>query len=88
MGILDPVHFSAMFVKIFNMETFLITTGIVVAILLFVWWLYRRIRQSICCGTCGCNLVSDKEKKRMLARRAKRLQRKNGKCKSCPAKRP
>jgi hypothetical protein len=69
------------------METFLIISGITLAILLIIWWLYRAIRQSICCGTCGCNLVSDKQKKKMLARREKRSIRKNKKnCAACPIK--
>jgi hypothetical protein len=66
------------------METFLITAGIILAIVLLIWWVYGLIRQSLCCGTGGCNLVSDKTKKKMLARREKKAQRKNKACDTCP----
>ncbi|MFT5906463.1 MAG: hypothetical protein ACI9E1_002073 [Cryomorphaceae bacterium] len=68
------------------MQTFLIIVGIVIVILFIIWWAHRTIRISLCCGTCGCNLVSDKTKEKMLARRAKKDLRKNKACKSCPSK--
>ncbi len=68
------------------MNTFLIIAGSLVAILLLAWWIHGRVRQSLCCGTCGCNLVSEKTKKKMLARRAKKQMRKDKKCGSCPVK--
>ena len=71
------------------MKIFLIIAGSLVAVSLFAYWLHGRIRQKLCCGTCGCNLVSEETKKKMLARRAKRALRKSKKCGgSCPAKRP
>jgi len=38
------------------MNTFLIILGSIVALALIAWWVYRTIRISLCCGTCGCNL--------------------------------
>jgi len=39
----------------------------------------------LCCGTCGCNLISEEQKKKVLAKREKKAMRK-AKCGSCPNK--
>lgn len=44
-----------------------------------VIWLARRayisLKSSACCGSCGCSLMSEKDKKKMLQRRAKKRQK-------------
>ena len=67
------------------MNTFLIILGSIVALALIAWWIYRTIRISLCCGTCGCNLISEEQKKKVLAKREKKALRK-AKCGSCPNK--
>ncbi|MGJ8657404.1 MAG: hypothetical protein ACSHX6_13225 [Akkermansiaceae bacterium] len=51
------------------MQTFLIISAIVIAIAFLLWRAYRALQRSACCGTCGCNLMSEKQKKKMLAKR-------------------
>jgi len=65
------------------METYQIIIVSIVALLLIIWWVYRTIRISLCCGTCGCNLISEEQKKKVLAKRAKKEMKK---CGSCPNK--
>jgi hypothetical protein len=43
---------------------------VALAIALIAWRVYRSLKSSACCGSCGCNLISAKAKKKMLAKRA------------------
>ncbi|WP_018969475.1 hypothetical protein [Rubritalea marina] len=36
------------------------------------WRFYTALKRSACCGTCGCSLMSEKDKTRMLQRRTQK----------------
>jgi len=65
------------------MKTVLIILAIIAAILLLAWYIHRTVRISLCCGTCGCNLLTDEQKKKMLAKREKKALRKSKCGQSC-----
>lgn len=51
-------------------QTIFITAAIVVVILGVLWFGYRALKRYTCCGTCGCDLMTKKERKAYDARRA------------------
>ncbi|GAA5494554.1 hypothetical protein SAMN02745181_3169 [Rubritalea squalenifaciens DSM 18772] len=42
---------------------------VALAVIIVIWRAYVSLKRSSCCGSCGCNLMSDKAKKKMLAKR-------------------
>lgn len=58
------------------MEQTIIALSIVaLAIALIAWRVYISLKRKACCGSCGCNVMSPKAKKQMLAKRAAKAQR-------------
>ena len=51
-------------------ETIYIIVAIAVVILAALWFGYRALRRYSCCGTCGCNLMTKKERKAYEERKA------------------
>lgn len=49
----------------------IITLAVIALALLFLGWrLYNSLKRYSCCGTCGCDLMSKKERKAFDERRA------------------
>ena len=51
-------------------QTIYILAAIAVIVLALLWFGYRALRRYSCCGTCGCNLMTKKERKAYEARKA------------------
>lgn len=52
-------------------QTVIALSIVTIAALALLWRVYRKLKRSSCCGSCGCNLMSDKAKKKMLQQRSK-----------------
>lgn len=59
-----------------SIQTILALGFVLLAILLLAWKAYKSLKRSACCGSCGCNLMSEKDKKKMLAKRASAVRNK------------
>lgn len=57
-------------------QTILALLIVALAIVIIIWRAYVNLKRSSCCGSCGCNLMSDKAKQKMLEKRKKQLQSK------------
>ncbi|MFC4993466.1 hypothetical protein [Rubritalea tangerina] len=57
-------------------QTILALSFVAAALLFLAWKIYRSLKSSACCGSCGCNLMSDKAKKKMLKKRKQAATRK------------
>ena len=44
-------------------QTVIVIAAIVAAIIFIVWRCYIALRRYSCCGTCGCDLMTKKERK-------------------------
>ena len=51
-------------------QTIYIIASIAVVVLAILWFGYRALRRYSCCGTCGCDLMTKKERKAFEARKA------------------
>jgi len=51
-------------------QTIYIIASIAVVVLVLCWFGYRALKRYTCCGTCGCDLMTKKERKAYDARRA------------------
>lgn len=53
-------------------QTIIALAFVALAVLAIVWRIYKSLKNSSCCGSCGCNLMSDKAKKELLTKRSKK----------------
>ena len=53
--------------------------AIAVIVLIILWFGYRALRRYSCCGTCGCDLMTKKERKAFEARKGNSTQSAQGK---------
>ncbi|MGJ8671395.1 FeoB-associated Cys-rich membrane protein [Rubritalea sp.] len=51
-------------------QTIIALSIVVVAILAIAWRAYKSLKNSACCGSCGCSVMPPKAKKKLLAKRA------------------
>ncbi len=51
-------------------QTIYTIASIAVVILAILWFGYRALKRYTCCGTCGCDLMTKKERKAYDERRA------------------
>ncbi|MFC5050200.1 FeoB-associated Cys-rich membrane protein [Rubritalea spongiae] len=51
-------------------QTAIALSLVALAILAIAWKAYKSLKNSACCGSCGCSVMSPKEKKKMLAKRS------------------
>lgn len=51
-------------------QTLLALSLVALAIAIIAWRLYKALKRSACCGSCGCNVMPAKAKRKMLAKRA------------------
>lgn len=50
-------------------QTIYIIASIAVTVLAILWFGYRALRRYSCCGTCGCDVMTKKERKAFEARK-------------------
>jgi len=51
-------------------QTILALCTVALAVAALGYKLYRSLKSASCCGSCGCNMMSDKAKGKLLKKRA------------------
>ncbi|MFC4992719.1 hypothetical protein [Rubritalea tangerina] len=64
-----PTHLSYTTYLIMDPQTILIASSIVLLVLFAVWRGYVALKRYSCCGSCGCDLMTKKERKAYEARK-------------------
>jgi hypothetical protein len=50
-------------------QTILALCTVALAVAALAYKVYKSLKSSSCCGSCGCNMMSDKAKKELLDKR-------------------
>ena len=60
-------------------QTIIVTALVSIAILFILWRCYIALKRYSCCGSCGCDLMTKKERKVFNARSANLVDQEKGK---------
>jgi hypothetical protein len=60
-------------------QTIIVTVILSLALLFILWRCYIALRRYSCCGSCGCDLMTKKERKAFDARNASLVDQEKGK---------
>ncbi|MFT5882492.1 MAG: hypothetical protein ACI9FG_000995 [Crocinitomicaceae bacterium] len=55
-------------------QTIIVTAAIGIALIFILWRCYIALRRYSCCGTCGCDLMTKKERKVFDARNSSKAE--------------